>query len=336
MLRFLQKRWFLLALVLLISSGMALGTRLSPEAAWRFAERWPAGVQAGLLHFSRLTTAIVLFLMAFSLDTRQLRTAVRAPGPAAWASLVNYVAIPLMAWPLMWVQRTRDFQIGLMIAASVPCTMAAASVWTRKARGNDAVSLMVTLVTNASSFLVTPFWLNLTIAGAGVSLDGGRMIVDLIVSVLIPIVIGQALQLLPRPKAFAQRHKTAIGVVAQALILLLVFVSSWRAGAQLTTRSAGPGVAAVVLVWASCIALHVGAMTLAALGARIGRFSREETAAVMFAGSQKTLPIGVLLASNPAFGAPFAVFPMLMYHASQLFIDTAVADRLAAAAGRED
>ena len=27
----------------------------------------------------------------------------------------------------------------------------------------------------------------------------------------------------------------------------------------------------------------------------------------------------------------FAVFPMLMYHASQLFIDTAVADRLAQA-----
>ena len=329
MLRFLQKRWFLLALVVLISSGMALGTQVPTAMAWRIVERWPAVVQAGLLHFSRLTTAVVLFLMAFSLDTRQLRAALRAPGPAAWASVVNYAAIPLMAWPLMWVQRTRDFQVGLMIAASVPCTMAAASVWTRKARGNDAVSLMVTLITNASSFLVTPFWLNLTIAGAGVSLDGGRIIIDLIVSVLIPIVIGQALQLLPRPRAFAQRHKVAIGVAAQLLILLLIFLSSWKAGGQLVTRGASPGVAAVVLVWGSCIALHVAAMALAAAGARVGGFGRAERAAVMFAGSQKTLPIGVLLANNPAFGAPFAVFPMLMYHASQLFIDTAVADRLA-------
>ena len=57
---------------------------------------------------------------------------------------------------------------------------------------------------------------------------------------------------------------------------------------------------------------------------------------------QKTLPIGIYLATdesifgNPGLlegqGVPFAVFPMLMYHAWQLFIDTAIADRLAASA----
>ena len=35
-------------------------------------------------------------------------------------------------------------QIGLMIAVSTPCTLAGASVWTRKAGGNDAVSLLTT------------------------------------------------------------------------------------------------------------------------------------------------------------------------------------------------
>lgn len=337
MARFLQKRWFLIALVVLIPAGIALGMHVSPDVAWRFVERWPGVVQASLLRFSGIATGLILFLMAFSLDTRQLRAAFRAPGPVVWATAVNFGAIPLIAWPLMWIQRTHDFRVGLMIAASVPCTMAAASVWTRKAHGNDAVSLMVTLATNATSFLITPFWLNLTVASAtrGVSLDGIGMILDLMATVLVPIVLGQALQMLPRPGQFALRHKKPIGVIAQALILVLVFLSAWRSGTELGEPDSNPELVGVVLVWVSCIVLHLAGMLVAAGGAWLAGFSRGDTAAVAFAGSQKTLPIGVLLASDPAFAAPFAVFPMLMYHASQLFIDTAVADSLASAAQRD-
>ena len=67
-------------------------------------------------------------------------------------------------------------------------------------------------------------------------------------------------------------------------------------------------------------------------------FGRADIVAVAFSSSQKTLPIGVLLATdpemlgNPELGIPFAVFPILMYHASQLFIDTVIADRFAAKA----
>jgi sodium/bile acid cotransporter 7 len=74
---------------------------------------------------------------------------------------------------------------------------------------------------------------------------------------------------------------------------------------------------------------------------RLLGFERGELIAVVFAGSQKTIPIGLLIATDvamfgdpnllgPGQGVPFAVFPVLMYHASQLFIDTAVADRFAA------
>ena len=68
----------------------------------------------------------------------------------------------------MRLQLAPDFSFGLMIAASAPSTMAAASVWTRRAKGNDAVSLLVTILTNGFCFLVTPAWLVLaTAAGIG-------------------------------------------------------------------------------------------------------------------------------------------------------------------------
>ena len=47
----------------------------------------------------------------------------------------------------------------MIVAATAPCTLASAAVWTRRAGGNDAVAILVTFITNATCFLVTPFWL---------------------------------------------------------------------------------------------------------------------------------------------------------------------------------
>jgi sodium/bile acid cotransporter 7 len=83
--------------------------------------------------------------------------------------------------------------------------------------------------------------------------------------------------------------------------------------------------------------LHLAGMLLAVAASRGLQFERADRAAIAFAASQKTLPIGVYVAAtSSAVGAPLAVLPMLMYHASQLFLDTAVADQLAAATRNAD
>ncbi len=227
MMAFLQKRWFLVALALLIPLGLIGGMQSQApsgpptNAEQTSSETKPSDVEVPVkegvlarLKFSQIITAVVLLLMAFSLDTHHLKAAVRSPGPVLWASLVNYGGIPLLAWGLSGLQQIRDFQIGLMIAGTVPCTLAAASVWTRKARGNDAVSLMVTLLTNTICFLATPFWLNLTL-GHGVTLNTVDMIFRLLFVVLLPTLAGQGLRQIPRLGQFAARRKTPIGVVAQ-------------------------------------------------------------------------------------------------------------------------
>jgi solute carrier family 10 (sodium/bile acid cotransporter), member 7 len=179
--------------------------------------------------------------------------------------------------------------------------------------------------------------------GQAVSMNALGMIFELLIVVLIPTLAGQGLRQLGRFGEFATRHKTPIGVIAQSLILALVFLAAFRAGKQLGGDALPPSLASVVLVWGSCIALHLAAMAVGWTGSGLLGYSRENRAAIVFASSQKTLPIGVLIATaanmlgnpdllGPGQGIPFAVFPMLMYHASQLFIDTVVADALAARA----
>jgi sodium/bile acid cotransporter 7 len=204
---------------------------------------------------------------------------------------------------------------------------------------------MTTLVTNGLCFVLTPFWLKLT-TGSRVSLDPWDMAAQLLVVVLVPTALGQVCRVFRGPAGFATRHKTAIGVIAQSLILTIVFLAAckagaaWKSGNELAARHFGPNVGGVALVWGTTIAVHLAAMWFAVLAAAWFGFQRGDRIAVAFAGSQKTLPIGVLLATDPMMfgnpdllttgvGVPFAVFPMLMYHATQLFLDTAVADRFA-------
>ena len=160
----------------------------------------------------------------------------------------------------------------------------------------------------------------------------------LVLAVLIPAFIGQLLRLSSRVATFADGNKTVIGVVAQSCILVIVLTAACDAGSRLNGDAGSPTLVAVLLVWGSCVALHLAAMGVGITGGRLMGFGRADIVAVAFSSSQKTLPIGVLLATdpemlgNPELGIPFAVFPILMYHASQLFIDTVIADRFAAKA----
>lgn len=322
--KLIQKQWFLTVLVILIFLGMWLGGKYPPgepesPLAW-----------VGSSALSRWTTAIVLLLMSVTLDSGRFKQSLRYPLPVLWASVVNFVAIPLLGFCFRDLQLTRDFQVGLMVACCVPCTLAAASVWTRKGGGNDAVSLLVTLITNSSCFLVTPLWLA-WLTKAETSLDVGKMIEQLVYSVLIPVLAGQLLRQIPPLTAFTTRHKTLLSAMAQCLIEVMVFTAACQAGGYLRMNGEAPDVGSVALVWGSAIVIHLLAMGIGAWGAKVMGFARPDQIAVIFASSQKTLPIGILLANSEVFqqqGLVFTLFPMLMYHASQLFIDTVVADRL--------
>ena len=313
---------------MLIAGGLAAGG----TAARRLPAGWPPPgdwLDTGWL------TAVVLFLMAFSLDSAKLVAALRRPGAVLWACGVNAVLVPLVAWPLSLTQGTVDFRYGLMIAAAGPCTMAAAGVWTRRAGGNDAVALLVTLLTNGLCFAVAPLWLAAA-TGRGVELGVGAMTGRLLLTAVLPMGLGQLARRPAAANAFAVRFKGWVSNAALCLVLGIVFTGAARAGATLAGSAAPPSAAAVAWVWACCLLVHAVGLAAAWWGAgRLG-FAEADRRACAFAGSQKTLPVGLLIATGPAMfgdpdllapgvGVPLAVFPMLMYHAGQLVADTVVA-----------
>ena len=322
MISFLQRHWFLVALLLFLPLGIALGR--ADSISW-------LNTLVDILPTS-LCTGGILFLMSVTLDTGKLMQSLRQPYPVITACTINMLLMPLLCLPLLILQQTPDFKVGLLIAASVPCTMAAVSVWTRKAEGNDAVSLLVTLVTNGFCFVVTPAWMELgrvvfATADTASAVSFGEMMLRLTVGALVPALLGQLARTRVGIRRRVDSNRSAISNTAQAIILALVFISSFKGGQKFDFDGTG-GLPhqALLIVWGSCIVLHLAAASLGWLAGGLFGFAERDRRAVVLAGSQKTLPIGLLV--SEATGMPFSIIPMLMFHASQLFIDTWIANRL--------
>lgn len=331
---FVKQNWFLFALSILIITGMTTGYS-APDEATPLVSNVPLG----------WVVALILFLMSFTLDSGQLWASFQSPGPVLLACFVNLGIAPSLGWILMPIQGNDDFRYGLLVASCVPCTMAAASVWTRRAMGNDAVSLLTTLVTNFASIGLVPLWLmagsfwggsSNSLAGELLAqgrefIDSNKLIRELGTGVIVPLFLGQLSRAVPVLRSFAQVYKIPCSMAAQCLVLVTVLVASVKAGGNLASSALTISIGSILLVWGCCIAIHLVALYGGWGLARWFRFRLADQVAIAFAGSQKTLPVGLLVGEKLATeaGLSFAFFPMLMYHASQLFIDTIIAERMA-------
>ncbi|GIW95244.1 MAG: transporter [Pirellulaceae bacterium] len=307
--RLLLRNWFLALLIGSLVSGCLLWRRAEPvlEHGWL-----RDGVVAG-----------VLFVMALPLDASTIWQAIRYPWASLLAASVNMGTVPLMAWAVAYFF-PNDLRDGLLVAAATPCTLASASVWTRRAGGNDAVSLIVTVVTNLLCFLLTPFWLWITgghqWVADSVSFSGlGRTLALLVV---LPMALAQLLRLIPRIGRWSTLRKIELNTLAQMGILVMVFLGSVQMGRMLSGATVTFLALSVVATVAAVVSIHLAAFGIGMLlGGWMG-LSRADRIAVGFAGSQKTLMVGVRVSME--LGA--SILPMVAYHIAQLILDTLLVD----------
>ncbi len=304
---FISRNWFMLGLLisLLIGQQLAEPLRSLAETKW----------------LSHLIVGTVMFAMALPLELREIRRVLRRPIAPIWASLVNLGLAPLVAWPLAHLLGA-ELGPGLIVAAATPCTLASASVWTRKAGGNDAVAMMVTLITNAACVVVTPMWVRWLTAGHVKPFAVSHMMLQLTLIVLLPIIAAQLLRALPRAARWTSHFKTALGVYAQLGVLTMVVIGMVQTTlrlAQVDTPKLSFGL--LLTCGVMVLALHLLLFWVGWQGAAWQRMSRGDQIAVGFSSSQKTLMVGLATAIELGLSG----IPLVAYHILQLVADTFLA-----------
>ena len=314
MLPWLARRWFLLLLVAGISLALAQPEMLRPAA-----EQLPV----------RVVVALSLLLMSWGLAGSRLVRALTRPRGIAWALVISYGCLPGLALVVGSLLSPLDLRLGLLIIASVPCTLSSAVLWSRHAGGDEALALLIVVLTNALGWLVAPLWLAAA-APAAISLPTGAMMRSLLLVLVLPVLVGQFVRLVPGVPALAGRWRVPTAVAARLLVATTLVAATALAADRLSETAP----VMLLLTIAACLAVHLAGVFLGLVMGRLIGLDRADRIAAAFAGSQKTLPVGLMLwGGYYQADYPLAVLPLVVYHAGQLLVDTLIADRLASGPG---
>ncbi|MGB0595124.1 MAG: bile acid:sodium symporter family protein [Rubripirellula sp.] len=303
----LTKHWFLLTLAICFVTGYLAAEPLQP---W-LQRQW---IRGGVM----LT---VIWAMGVTLRAETIRLCFANPRPAVLGIGINLFVVPLLALPAVW-WLPESMYGGLFVAAMVPCTLAGASVWTRKAGGDDSVSMMTTVVTNLACVVVVPcgIWLVLS---EQVQIDAISQFKKLSLLVVAPLVLAQMMRRMGC-HAWADRHRSQLSVLAQIGILLMVLLGAAASGvasADSSLASDHPCWWAGFCLVLTVLGIHLSALFFGVFTSRSMGLSRARQIAVGISGSQKTLMVGLQIAID----CGVSVVPMLIYHVGQLALDTLIA-----------
>jgi sodium/bile acid cotransporter 7 len=283
------------------------------------------GAKGGWLHpevLNKLGVALIFFLHGAGLSFAALKS-----GALNWrlhlvVQLTTFLLFPLLGLAtlhLLGDTITPDVGLGIFFLCALPSTVSSSVALTAVARGNVPAAVFNATLSNLLGVLATPLWLGVVVGKSGHALPLGRVIVDLLLWLVLPLVLGQLAR--PRIGALIQRHKPRVQLVDRLTILLLVYTSfcdSVKNGVW-----SGHGLGAVVATFVLCLALFWVVMACVWGASRALGFPFADRITAAFCGSKKTLASGVPMAQLIFRGYPglsVVLLPLMIYHPLQLVI----------------
>lgn len=215
--------------------------------------------------------------------------------------------------------------LGFLYLGCLPSTVQSATAYSSLAGGNVASSVVAAALLNLLGVFVTAPLFSL-LGGGGAAAFHGDGLLKVVIILLVPFMLGQAMQ--GRLSGWVKDNRQLTTWFDRGSIAIAVYVAFSGAVEQRfweRVESSGwlwllGGVALFL------IAGHAGAWLLGGLL----RLDRPNRVTMLFAGAQKSIAMGAPLASvlfSPAV-AGVVLLPILIYHLAQLVLAAPLAARL--------
>jgi solute carrier family 10 (sodium/bile acid cotransporter), member 7 len=312
---FVKQRWFLFGLMMVC--GVTL---LDTSESIAHAGKWCK---------SRDGADAVIFLIFFAsaliLKPDQIRKGLGDFKVTAVAVTMIFVIAPVEAYGIALLPLDPGVRIGLFLVAVMPTTLTSGVVMTGASGGNMAHALLITILANALSVLTVPLSLGLLLGvgggGGAVAIDKGKMMAQIALLVLVPLLIG--LWLRPKDSRLAGFFRKVIPIFNQCMILAIVWIA--LSGAREAVISAGAQTLQVVVL---SFVFHAVLLVVAFMFLSLFRIGPGRRESVIFMGGQKTLPLSVLLQTTlfPQYGLALAF--CVIHHFVHLMVDGYLVHRL--------
>lgn len=318
---FLSRQSFSLALF-----GVALLAFVCPDL----------GRKGGILR-AEFTADIAVFLIFFmqglSLSSKALAGGITS-WPVhlftqAWIFLFSaFIAIGIaFGGESLWAG-SADLWRGILFVGILPTTVSSASSFTSAARGDTAVAIFNTVLSNFAGVFLTPLWVLLLFSIADSQLPPVSAIFGkLFLIIILPIIIGQFLRRVwwefspLRPRV--QHHFRPLSNACILFIVFAAFCDSVHAKSW-----AGIPASSLLVCLLAVTAFILITSILVWLSSSWFRFSPPQRIAAFYCSAQKTLATGVPMATaifaqaadSPSFNIGLFLLPLLLLHPLQLIL----------------
>ena len=179
----LQRYWFFIGI------GAALAAGLVWPSACITMKRWHV-ISAGIF--------VAFFISGLTLETRQVTNVgsnLKALAGALISSLVLFPALAFLLCRLCFADHI-DLEVGTLIIAVAPVTVASGTVMTGIAGGNIPLSLFICIISNLIAIFTVPSSLNLLLQfGVGIDLPALEMVKSLFYTAIVPTIAGQSVRI---------------------------------------------------------------------------------------------------------------------------------------------
>lgn len=160
----------------------------------------------------------VMLGMGFTLTINDFQRLWKVPFPVAVGFFAQYCMMPLTAWGIARILSLEPgFAAGLILLGSCPGGTAS-NVITYLARGDLALSVVMTMVSTLLAFVMTPFWVK-TLAGQYIPVDPWALCLSTLQVVILPVIVGVLCNWkFPRAVGRISRFGPIVSVIAICLI----------------------------------------------------------------------------------------------------------------------
>jgi solute carrier family 10 (sodium/bile acid cotransporter), member 7 len=236
-------------------------------------------------------------------------------------ALLLSIALPTLLPRMLWT--------GVLFACALPSTVQSSIALTSIAEGNVAAAVCSATMSNLFGIVLSPLLFSMMsrLHGGGIDAHG---IGQIILQLLVPFAVGHLLR--PWIGPWVARHRSVLAVTDRSSILLVVYTAFSAAVIQGIWHRV-PATTLLTLGFVMALLLASG-LLVAVMGGHAMALRKADEVAVVFCGSQKSLVVGVPIASALLGGAAAGtlLLPIMIYHPMQLVVGGWLSRRYAAAA----
>ncbi|MCH7411939.1 bile acid:sodium symporter [Belliella sp. R4-6] len=241
----------------------------------------------------------------------------------------TFLIFPLVILILyaIWGEENSYLWLGTFYLAALPSTVSSSVVMVSLAGGNLPAAIFNASISSIVGIFITPVWMELMLPESPVDFELLDTFIKLGIQVLLPLILGLLLH--KYLNVYVVKYSKALKNFDQFIILLIVF----SAFAESFEERMFEGKTASELVYLGFLMLlfFLGMMVLMHLISKALKFSDPDRITVLFCGSKKSLVQGAVM-GRVMFPDPIIfgviLLPLMIYHALQLMVGSAIAQAI--------